>query len=343
MAQTVNLMKLFINVPKGTSFDGATVSANAPQVFFEEATQTIWAKGKAYGISKTLADQITSNKNSIDKLIGLIGASEIGADAKTILARLQAVEIATSKPIVVKEGDKVLTMTVPAGEGKTTLEATLGLAYDEVNKKIQLTGKPNVGEGASGNQIIAEIDATKFIKDGMVDSASLVVNPSGQAKGTYIEIVFNTDAGKKDKILINVTSLIDTYTSGNTDFLTVSGYVITPVVGEIAENSKGLAAAAKVYTVTKALDARIVEVENSLKEGGSTAQAIAEAKAAADAAADAAATADGKAVAAQSTANTAVANAATADSKAVAAQADANAIINKLNNWDPWTTYPFNN
>ena len=200
----------------------------------------------------------------------------------------------------------------------------------------------------------------------MVDSTSLVVNPEGYEAGTYIKIVFNTEAGK-DPILINVTSLIDTYTSGNTDLLTVSGYVITPVVGEIVENSKGLAAAADVYTVTSALDARVAAVETSLNEGGATAQAIAEAKAAADAAADAAATADGKAVAAQTaadaaadaastadgkavaaqTAATAAADAAsTADSKAVAAQtaadtaqADANAIINKLNNWDPWTSY----
>ena len=322
MAQTVNLMKLFVNVPKGTTFNGETATANAPQVFFEEATQTIWAKGKAYGISKTLADQITANKNSIDKLITLIGASEIGADAQTILERLQAVEIAVSKPIVVKEGDKVLTMTIPAGAGNTTLEATLGLAYDEVNKKIQLTGKPNVG--ASGNQIIAEIDATKFIKDGMVKEASLVENPVGKDPGTYIKIVFNTDAGK-EPIFINVTSLIDTYTSGNTDLLTVSGYKITPVVGEIKADSKGLATAANVYTVTSALDARVVKVENSLKEGGATAQAIADAKAAAQAAAQAAATADDKAVAAKAAADD--------------AQADANAIINKLNNWDPWTTY----
>ena len=331
MAQTVDLMKLFVTVPAGTTFNGATATLNAPQVFFEEATQTIWAKGKAYGISKTLADQITANKNSIDKLITLIGASEKGADAQTILARLEAVEYATSKPIVVKEGDKVLTMTVPAGEGNTTLEVTIGLAYDEVNKKIQLTGKPNVGEGASGNQIIAEIDATKFIKDGMVDNTSLVVNPEGYEAGTYIKIVFNTEAGK-DPIFINVTSLIDTYTSGNTDLLTVSGYVITPVVGEIKENSKGLAAAADVYTVTSALDARVVEVENSLKEGGATAQAIAAAQTAA--------------TAAQSTANNAITNAATADGKAVAAQtaadaaqSDANAIINKLNNWNPWVLY----
>lgn len=83
-------------------------------------------------------------------------------------------------------------------------------------------GKPYIAlyDKAQGGTAISRIDATDFIKDGMLDSATLVVNPTGQANGTYLHLVFNTDAGKTP-IFINVTSLIDIYTGG--EGITVTG------------------------------------------------------------------------------------------------------------------------
>lgn len=96
--------------------------------------------------------------------------------------------------------DKVLSM-----DG-TLVKSEVGLKYDSTTKKIQLTGK----SGA----VIESIDATAFIKDGMLESAELVVNPTEHDAGTYLVLSFNTDSGS-EPIYVDVTKLIDVYTSGN--------------------------------------------------------------------------------------------------------------------------------
>lgn len=105
----------------------------------------------------------------------------------------------------IKEGEKVLSLT------GTELGTTLSLNYKntETEKKIQLLGIDNA--------LVGEIDATAFIKDGMLDSAELKVataeNPVGtHTSGTFLVLTFNTDAGKEE-IDIDVSSLIDTYTA----------------------------------------------------------------------------------------------------------------------------------
>ncbi|MEE0040971.1 hypothetical protein [Catenibacterium sp.] len=94
----------------------------------------------------------------------------------------------------VAEDDKVL------GLNKTKLSSTLNLTYDSIAKKIQLLG--------IGNAKIAEIDATDFIKDGMVDRVEF--DPDSKV----LTIIFNTISGK-DAIPIDLSSLVDTYTAGN--------------------------------------------------------------------------------------------------------------------------------
>lgn len=92
----------------------------------------------------------------------------------------------------VKAGDRVLAL-----EG-TSLKSTLGLSYDSANKKIKLTG--------IGEKEVASIDATDFIKDGMLDAATF------DPKTKKITLTFNTASGK-DPIEIDVSSLVDTYTA----------------------------------------------------------------------------------------------------------------------------------
>lgn len=102
------------------------------------------------------------------------------------------------------------------GSGTSGLKATIGLKYDSGSKKIVLTG--------INDAEIASIDATAFIKDGMINTVELVTNPEDQPAGTYIKVTFNTDAGK-EPIFLNVTSLIDLYTSGNG--ISISGKTIS--------------------------------------------------------------------------------------------------------------------
>lgn len=88
----------------------------------------------------------------------------------------------------------------------TNVEGHLNLTYNTETKKINLEG--------FDSSIIASIDATTFIKDGMINTVELVTDPESHDPGTYLVITFNTDAGK-DAIYLDVTGLIDVYQGTN--------------------------------------------------------------------------------------------------------------------------------
>lgn len=122
---------------------------------------------------------------------------------------------ATGKVVSLKivDGEKVLSQT---SEG---LKTTLNLTYDSISKQIKLWGIP-------GKDPIAEVDATNFIKDGMLDSATyieLTEGQEGQAAGKYIKLTFNTAAGK-DPVYVNVTALVDTYTAKANDWIELTNH-----------------------------------------------------------------------------------------------------------------------
>jgi len=88
----------------------------------------------------------------------------------------------------------------------TNVEGHLNLTYNSGTKKINLEG--------FDSSVIASIDATAFIKDGMINTVELVTDPESHSPGTYLVITFNTDAGK-DAIYLDVSSLIDVYEGHN--------------------------------------------------------------------------------------------------------------------------------
>ena len=88
----------------------------------------------------------------------------------------------------------------------TNVEGHLNLTYNTETKKINLEG--------FDSSVIASIDATAFIKDGMINTVELVTDPESHDPGTYLVITFNTDAGK-DAIYLDVTGLIDVYQGTN--------------------------------------------------------------------------------------------------------------------------------
>lgn len=120
-----------------------------------------------------------------------LAQSEAGLTANVVIPDAQVTGV--------KADDPVLSLT------EKKLSTTLGLSYDSEHKKIKLTGI-NKAE-------IASIDATDFIKDGMLKSASFTgaAGESGQHKNC-IKLVFNSD-GPADPIYIDVSSLVDTYTA----------------------------------------------------------------------------------------------------------------------------------
>ena len=129
------------------------------------------------------------------------GALPVSRDANNVYFKLGAAgegQIALgdniwNESVQIKNGDNVLAYSADYG-----LSASVSLSYDAEGKKIKLVGK----EGAN----LGEVDATAFLKDGMLESASFENNK--------LIFVFNTDAGKT-QIEVPVADLVDEYTAGN--------------------------------------------------------------------------------------------------------------------------------
>lgn len=89
---------------------------------------------------------------------------------------------------------------VLAADANGALSTTIKLGYDAENKKIQLKG--------ISDAIVDELDATVFVKDGMLSEASY------DTATKEIVLTWNTDAGK-EATRIPMSSLVDTYTAGS--------------------------------------------------------------------------------------------------------------------------------
>ncbi len=182
-----------------------------------------WKKiGDASGDISSLQTQITANKTAIDKLNGdenTDGSVKKTAKGYADAAGESAREYANGLVKVdgVASGDNILLL----GDDKK-LSAVLSLGYSASTKKIYLYGH-------GGNEI-SSLDASAFIKDGMLEGSALYKATAATGKvtintkeyslsgltvnHTYIVLVWNTDAAK-DAMAIDVTTLIDTYTAGN--------------------------------------------------------------------------------------------------------------------------------
>lgn len=84
-------------------------------------------------------------------------------------------------------------------------KSALSIAYDSNAKKIYLSGGTNV----------SEINASDFIKDGMLSDAFYDTTTKN------LVLVFNTESGASD-ISVDIGDLVDTYTASNTSTIDMS-------------------------------------------------------------------------------------------------------------------------
>lgn len=225
------------------------------------------------GITET--DGIVSNNSGADITLADVASTGSAADvtiadtnnkitATNVEGALEElVDAIEGNRVSVASNEKIISMS--NNELSTTLTMVVEKQGEEGNKKdyIVLKGK----DGAE----ITKVDASKFVKDGMLSSAELVtVAEEGVAEQVpYIKLSFNTDAGRED-IRFSVSSLVDTYTSGDANTLTVSNYTITPVTGEVVENGKALTTGGQVYTAiaaTKGQDIQTITGETATTQG----------------------------------------------------------------------------
>lgn len=140
--------------------------------------------------------------------------------------------------------DKVLSLT------DKLVSATIGLDYGDAttealaNKKaIKLLGKDGV--------VISEIDASAFIKDGMIQSVAF------DTKTKHVAITFNTDAGKTP-IDVDLSTLVDTYKAGTGLSLATDG--------TFSVDTTTIATVEKATTLANAAETAAKTHANGLKE-----------------------------------------------------------------------------
>ena len=191
-----------------------------------ESTNT--AVTKAQGDATAAANAAKAAQDAADKKVASVGAgSAITIDGSTatapvvniklaetqgnvklniangLKASIDATEVATIAPVKgVAANDKFLTLGADkliSAAASLKYVKTAATGSDPAKYEIQLIGK--------NNQVVSTIDASDFIKDGMVES----VNFDQATK--HLTITFNTDAGH-DAIDVDLTKLVDTYKNG---------------------------------------------------------------------------------------------------------------------------------
>ena len=182
------------------------------------------AEGKSGGVSLDVnIDGATIVKNDTNGKISVASAAltqYIGKDA----VKVSNVDDRNNKTVSleINGNDKILSQT------QDGLSATLSIEYDSNERKLQLKGK-------SGNTI-SDIDATAFVKDGMLnDTAVFTASAPTQSitfsrssntheysglteENHYLAFEFKISSGKSSSYkyeILNATSIIDVYKDGD--------------------------------------------------------------------------------------------------------------------------------
>lgn len=172
---------------------------------------------KVVGKQLSTEDYTTTEKT---KLSGIAAGAQVNV-IETIKVNGEPVSPGSNKDVNITV--PTVTVTGVASEDKIlklsggTLSSELSLSYSTETKKIILSGQDSVE--------IASIDATQFVKDGMVQNVSF------DPETKVLTIAFNTDAGIEN-IEVDLASLVDAYTAGSG--ITISKNVISVDTSTIA-------------------------------------------------------------------------------------------------------------
>ena len=179
----------------------------------------------------------------------------------------------------------------PAGTAQTKIEE---LRKELVEGEGEAAGALEVEVTKNGDNYVImqggkEIQTINIPKDMVVESGSVVVDPAGQAKGTYVELVL---ANSEEKIYINVKDLVDVYTAQkDAAQIQVAISATNEVSATIVEKSIGATELADdAVTAAKIADKAVGE--DALADDAVTADKIADDAITADKIADGAITAE---------------------------------------------------
>ena len=198
-SQTMKAFKELDTAVKNAQSKADTGVANAAtaQSTAEEAKTTADSKIASVTGDTTVKAETVDHAVTLSLATSNKGNVKFTKDADGLSAN---VTIPAATVTGVAADDKVLSLT------DKLVSATIGLDYGDAttealaNKKaIKLVGKEGV--------VISEIDASAFIKDGMIKSVLF------DTKTKHVTITFNTDAGTQP-IDVDLSTLVDTYQAG---------------------------------------------------------------------------------------------------------------------------------
>ena len=155
---------------------------------------------EAYGIKVQVKENGVASGEPIELALDVYTKSEVDAIAEGLEDRIAALEGAEDKDTTysVKEGEKILKLE--GTEFSTVASLKYVAATETEAAKIQLLGV--------GDVLVSEIDATPFIKDGMLEDVEY------NAENNTLTFVWNTAAGEKSDTVV-LSDIIEPYTAGN--------------------------------------------------------------------------------------------------------------------------------
>lgn len=254
-------------------------------IYFAEDTNEILVNEVSYGLSTLTKNAIYSAINSkvanVEFTVPgtfkfLNGNGDIITTITLVTATQQqsgfmsaqdkrALDDLINNKFTIKANDPILALN-----DSKELFSNISLSYQD--NKIKLFGQ--------GEEAISEIDTSDFIKDGMLSSVELVQDPEGEEAGSYLKLVFNTDAGKQP-IFVNVTKLVNQYDGSK---LVLTGYQTleensTPIV-ETDTVNEAIAKLAKLIEENEQISAAaLVDLNNRIsKSESATSQTLQQAK-----------------------------------------------------------------
>lgn len=177
--------------------------------------------------------------------------SEIDAVVGGLDGRIKALEEAEDADTTysVKEGEKILKLE--GTEFSTVAALKYVEAAGEEPAKIQLLG--------INNAVVSEIDATPFIRDGMLNDVEY------DAETNTLTFTWNTEAGEKSDTVV-LSDIIDPYTAGNGLELTGNKFAVKADAaseGFLTVGADGVKLAGVQDAIDAAKDAALTEVANN--------------------------------------------------------------------------------
>lgn len=208
---TENKQTISLNITGSTSEGKITITDKTDSTTIAEITGLTAGNVTYNNAGATVTSASTTTQGAIEALEDAIDAlsdnSVVGSGAISASTDTAG---KTTVSLSIKDGEKILS------QSGDSLSSTLTIAIEKKTEEGGAKKDYIVLKGINGAEV-ASVDASTFVKDGMIDSVAFSTETG---KENILVITWNTDAGKT-ATEIDLSKYIDAYTAG--DGLTTAG------------------------------------------------------------------------------------------------------------------------